>query len=91
MEQLIGMGRGERASLRASLRDWARRGMVALSRKADATRRARPHAQTLAAVEACAVEGASVEFATIELDGRQYGAVYVDGKLNCLLPDTGRL
>jgi hypothetical protein len=44
-----------------------------------------------AAREACAVEGATVEFDVVVFDGRRYGALYVDGKLNCLLPDLGRL
>jgi hypothetical protein len=41
--------------------------------------------------EACAVEGASVEFNVLVFDGRPYGAVYVDGRLNCLLPGVERL
>jgi hypothetical protein len=44
-----------------------------------------------AAREACAVEGACVEFDVLEFGGRRYGAVYVDGKLNCLLPGMERL
>ena len=87
MEQLIRIG----IPRRISLREWARRGMAILRKTGTATRRIGRDAAAQAAFEACALEGAGIEFATVELDGRRYGAVYVDGRLNCLLPDASRL
>jgi hypothetical protein len=71
-------------SLRRAFARWLeeRRTAVAL---AAAARRA------LAAQEACADEGALMEYAVVEIDGRRFGALYQDGRLKCLLPDQGRL
>jgi hypothetical protein len=44
-----------------------------------------------AAHEACAAEGGHVEFEVVELGGRRFGALYVGGKLSCLMPQVERL
>lgn len=44
-----------------------------------------------AAHEACAAEGGHVEFEVVELNGRRFGALYVGGKLSCLMPQVERL
>lgn len=72
----------------AACRRWQ---AAALTRRA--LRQARRHQarQARAAQEACAVEGAVTEFGVVELNGRRFGALYVDGRLSCLLPDVDRL
>lgn len=67
---------------------WLRHWQAAASkRRADAAQ-----ARVISAArEACAVEGATTEFNVVVFDGQRYGAVYVDGKLNCLLPGLERL
>lgn len=50
--------------------------------------RRRPVDDERAALEACASEGAEIEFRTIELDGSRYGALYRHGELVCLLPEA---
>lgn len=54
---------------------------------------ARHRAQALAmqAHMACAEEGAGLEFGTVELDGRRWGALYRRGELVCLLESVERL
>jgi len=41
--------------------------------------------------EACAAEGADLEFGQVEFDGRRFGALYRGGELVCLLPEVDRL
>jgi hypothetical protein len=80
--------------LDAVARAWARllRWHAAGRARRAAARAALAQARVMdAARQACAVEGACVEFDVLEFGGRRYGAVYVDGKLNCLLPGMERL
>ncbi|NRT54437.1 hypothetical protein [Sphaerotilus uruguayifluvii] len=44
----------------------------------------------LAAMEACASEGAEMEVRSVELDGRRFEALYRHGELICLMPDSSR-
>lgn len=73
------------AALFALLSD-PRRWLLAAQRPRVRPRR-RPVDDERAALEACASEGAEVEFRTIELDGCRYGALYRHGDLICLLPE----
>jgi hypothetical protein len=41
-----------------------------------------------AAHEACASEGADVDLRTVELDGQPFRALYRNGELVCLLPQS---
>ena len=71
---------------------WLRHWQVAARMRRATARAEAAQAQVIAAArEACAVEGATTEFEVVEFDGQRYGAVYVDGKLNCLLPGLERL
>lgn len=71
---------------------WLRHWQVAARTRRAAARAEAAQARVVAAArDACAVEGATTEFEVVVLDGQRYGAVYVDGKLNCLLPGLERL
>lgn len=72
----------------AWLRHWQ---VAARMRRATARAEAAQARVISSAREACAVEGATTEFDVVVFDGQRYGAVYVDGKLNCLLPNLERL
>lgn len=67
--------------------EWRR----SLARRAAQAARRRHERSQAAAAQACAEEGADVEFGCIELDGRRYGALYRHGTLVCLLPELDRL
>jgi hypothetical protein len=72
---------------------WApwRRTWTWLRRRCTAARSRYERRSEAAAFEACAPEGADMEFQLIEIDGHPFGAVYIDGKLNCLLPQLRSL
>jgi len=82
------------AARRATARwlGWLKHWQAAAGMRRAAARAGAAQARVIAAArEACAVEGATTEFDVVEFDGQRYGAVYVDGKLNCLLPRLERL
>ncbi len=71
---------------------WLRHWQVAARMRRATARAEAAQARVIAAArDACAVEGATTEFDVVVFDGQRYGAVYVDGKLNCLLPGMERL
>lgn len=75
---------------RQGQRHWlALRQRLAQARQARADRWAA--ARERSAHEACAAEGADLEFGQVELDGRRWGALYRGGELVCLLPEVDRL
>jgi hypothetical protein len=71
---------------------WLKHWQEAASMRRTTARAEAAQARVIAAArDACAVEGATTEFDVVVFDGQRYGAVYVDGKLNCLLPGLERL
>ncbi|MCK6424347.1 MAG: hypothetical protein L6Q75_04565 [Burkholderiaceae bacterium] len=69
-----------RRTLSDGLQRWQRR--RAERRAAELAQRSR---------EACAEEGADLEFGVVEIDGRRFGALYRSGQLVGLLPELDRL
>lgn len=78
-----------------AVRQRLRRHWLVLTRRLVQARSARARQHTAqrerSAHEACAAEGADLEFGQVELDGRRFGALYRGGELVCLLPEVDRL
>jgi len=78
-----------------AVRQRLRRHWLALTHRLEQARHAQAEQRAArrdrSAREACAAEGADLEFGNVELDGHRFGALYRGGELVCLLPEVDRL
>lgn len=72
-------------------RAWRRTLSRWLRRRAQQRSERRAAEQARRSREACADEGADLEFGVLEIDGRRFGALYRSGQLVGLLPELDRL